>query len=356
MSARSITVLPGRPVSRTATAPVSVGDFFRSRPSSRSLSVRYRDVSCSLKLTSGCLWKYRRRSTTSSSTVLLGSGVVASFSFMYGDETVTASRGVHERCAQAGLELVQTPAQGQKRGVHRGVGRVVTEEPGLNQVACGRGFRALGQEKHECRLLLRETDLALVHAHHALRRVELQAPEAVGARPPGATLDQARREIGVDVRHRHVALDEVGARPQLVRATDGGRVDLGRGQHDHGQARMMLPYPGQQLEARVFVLIEHEVEQDGGDTLAPQHLARPRHAGGYRWSVTEVVEIDAELLQHRRLVLDDQHRRAQHVGRSVDFEARRERREAYLAPGAVAGAAPQTAVFQGPNYTILNDN
>ena len=75
MSARSITVLPGLPVSSIATAPVSVGQGWISRPSSFNRSVMRTLVSCSLKLTSGCLWKWRRSSTTSSMTEFDGVGV-----------------------------------------------------------------------------------------------------------------------------------------------------------------------------------------------------------------------------------------------------------------------------------------
>ena len=57
MSARSITVLPGLPVSSIATTPVSVGHGLISNPSWLNRASSCRLVSCSLKLTSGCRWK-----------------------------------------------------------------------------------------------------------------------------------------------------------------------------------------------------------------------------------------------------------------------------------------------------------
>jgi hypothetical protein len=68
------------------------------------------------------------------------------------------------------------------------------------------------------------------------------------------------------------------------------------------------------------------------------------------------MEVDPELLQHRGLVLDDEHSRTQDVGRPVDLETRWEWRKAYLAPRAVARAAPIASVFQWPVHTIFNDN
>src|SRR4029077_18322548 len=96
-----------------------------------------------------------------------------------------------------------------------------------------------------------QADLALAELYGAPRRVELEPAELVAPRAAGAALDQPRREVGVDVGHGDVALDEVRARPELIRPADRGRVDLGRGEHDHGQARVVLSDPSQQLEAGV---------------------------------------------------------------------------------------------------------
>ena len=102
---------------------------------------------------------------------------------------------------------------------------------------------------------------------------------------------------------------------------------------------MVLADPRQQLESRVLPLVEHEVQQHRGDALVLEQVACFGSRGGNRWPVTEIVEVDAQLLQHRRLVLDHQDRRAENVGGTVDLEAGRERRQADLAPGRSAISA-----------------
>src|SRR6266851_725074 len=112
------------------------------------------------------------------------------------DEAVAAGRGVDERRAQAGLQLVEPSAEGQERGVDGGMGGVVAEEPRLDEVAGGRGLGALGEEQDERRLLLGQARLALAELHRPPRRVELEAAEAVAPRTARATLDQPRRQVG----------------------------------------------------------------------------------------------------------------------------------------------------------------
>ncbi len=69
---------------------------------------------------------------------------------------------------------------------------------------------------------------------------------------------------------------------------------------------MVLPDPCQQLEAGVLVLVQDEVKEDGGHAFVLEHIARLAHRGGYGRPVAEVVQVDTQLLQHRRLVLHDQ--------------------------------------------------
>src|SRR4029077_12815710 len=152
--------------------------------------------------------------------------------------------------------------------------RVGAEQTGLDQVSGGCRFRALGKVQHQRGLLRGQADLALAELYGATCRVELEPAELVAPWPAGSALDQPGREVGVDVGHGDVALDEVRARPELVSPADGGRVDLGRGEDDHGQTWMVLPDPRQQLEAGVFGLIEDQIEEDGGDALSRQKLHR----------------------------------------------------------------------------------
>src|SRR5690348_6104492 len=134
-------------------------------------------------------------STTSSSTDLLGSGVVACSSLMDRDQTVTAGRRVDEGRPQARLELVEPAAEREQRRVNRRVGGVAAEQAGVDEVARRRGLRALGQEEYERRLLLGEPGVALAEPDRPPRRVELEAAEPVAAGPAGAALDQPGGEV-----------------------------------------------------------------------------------------------------------------------------------------------------------------
>ena len=88
---------------------------------------------------------------------------------------------------------------------------VSTKQPSLNEVAGGGRLRSLGKVQDQRSLLRGESDLALAELHRAPRGVELESPELVAARPAGAAFDQAGGQVGVDVRHRDVALHEVRA-------------------------------------------------------------------------------------------------------------------------------------------------
>src|SRR5437870_11697971 len=102
---------------------------------------------------------------------------------MNGDQAVPAGRGTNEGRPQPWLELVEAAPQGEDRGVHRRVGRVVAEEAGMDQVAGGRRFRALGEEQDQRGLLLGKADVTLAHLYGAACGIELAAPEAVAAGP-----------------------------------------------------------------------------------------------------------------------------------------------------------------------------
>jgi hypothetical protein len=68
------------------------------------------------------------------------------------------------------------------------------------------------------------------------------------------------------------------------------------------------------------------------------------------------VQVDPQLLLHGGLVLDHQDRRTEHVGRAVDLEAGRQRRQPNLAaPRLSASAARYAWFFQGYLYMIFND-
>ena len=233
---------------------------------------------------------------------------------------------------------------------------VRAEKSGLDQIARCRRLGPLRQVEDEGGLLRGEADGLLARAQRAPRRIELEAAKAIAARPSGAALDEPRREVGVDVRHRHVALDEVRAGAQLVGPADGGRVHLRRREDDHGQPGMVLTDPGQQLEPRVLVLVQHEIEEHSRDPLMLEDVARFRHIRGYRRSVTEIVQVDPELLQHRGLVLHHEDGGAENIDRTVDLEPRRQRRQPDLAPCAVARSMSNASVFQDPSYIIINEN
>src|SRR5689334_7475652 len=127
---------------------------------------------------------------------LLGSGVLAASSLMYGDQAVAARRRMDERRPEPRLQLVEPPAQRQQRRVHGRVRGVVAEQPGLDEVAGRGGLGPLGKEEDERRLLLGKARVALTELHRASRRVELQPAEPVGAGPARASLDEAGGEIG----------------------------------------------------------------------------------------------------------------------------------------------------------------
>jgi hypothetical protein len=69
------------------------------------------------------------------------------------------------------------------------------------------------------------------------------------------------------------------------------------------------------------------------------------------------VKIDPQLLQHRRFVLDDEHRRTEDVRRSVDFQARWERRkpDLPLPRPSQAVCSAEGLVFQGSIYTVIDN-
>src|SRR5207245_9469023 len=128
---------------------------------------------------------------------------------MHRDQAVATRRRVHERRAEPRLQLVEAAPQRQQRRMHGRVRGAVAEEAGLDEVAGRRGLGALGEEQHECRLLLSEANVALAELYRASRGIELESPESIRPWSPGASLDEPRREVGVDVRHGHVALPEV---------------------------------------------------------------------------------------------------------------------------------------------------
>src|SRR6266568_8794075 len=111
--------------------------------------------------------------------------------------------------------------------------------------------------------------------------------------------------------------------------------------------------PRQQVEARIFAFIEHEVEQYAGDAL----LLEKRHGVGRRrrdqWAIAEILEVDAQLLLHRRLVLHDQHGRPKDLRRPVDLQPRRQGRQPRLPSSARRTSYP--AFFQDPSYMNFND-
>ena len=110
---------------------------------------------------------------------------------------------------------------------------------------------------------------------------------------------------------------------------------------------MVAADPGQELETGVLSLVEDEVEEDGRDPLVLENVAGLVGRGGYRRPVTEILEVDAQLLQHRRLVLDHEHRRAEDVGGAVDLQARRQRGQPHLTLAVGLILAGRSVVFQG---------
>src|SRR5439155_20586624 len=152
--------------------------------------------------------------------------------------------------SEARLELNEPPAQSQPRRVPSRVRRLGAKQPSLDEVPRRRRLGSLGEIKDECGLLRGEADHALAGSDEAACRIELDPPESVRSRPTCTSLDEASCKVGVDVRHRYVAFDEVGARAQLVSVANRGRVDLRRGENDHWQPRMVSANPGQEVEAR----------------------------------------------------------------------------------------------------------
>jgi hypothetical protein len=119
---------------------------------------------------------------------------------------------------------------------------------------------------------------------------------------------------------------------------------------------MVVADPRQQLEPRILTLVEDQVEQHGSHPLVFEERHRLRRRGRPRGPVAEVVQVDSQLLLHRRLVLDDQHGRAEHVGRPVDLKAGRQRRKPHLAISRLPlGSTSAASVCQGQLYITLND-
>src|SRR4030081_3306119 len=83
---------------------------------------------------------------------------------------------------QSRLESVETPPQSQQRRMHRRVSGVRAKQAGVDQVSRRRGLGALGEKEHQRSLLLGEANLAAADLDGSVRRVELEASEAVAAR------------------------------------------------------------------------------------------------------------------------------------------------------------------------------
>ncbi len=115
----------------------------------------------------------------------------------------------------------------------------------------------------------------------------------------------------------------------------------------------MAANPGQEVEAGVLALVEHEVQEHAGDPFPLEEDHGLGRGGGRERLVAEVVEVDPQLVLHRALVLDDQHHRAQHLGRAVDLQAWRQGREPDLARGTPR-LPSHPAVLQGLIYMKLN--
>ena len=119
---------------------------------------------------------------------------------------------------------------------------------------------------------------------------------------------------------------------------------------------MVLADPGQELEPRVLVLVQDQVEQHRRHARVLEHVLGLQDRGGDRRPVTEVLKVDPKLLQHRGLVFHDEDRRPEHVGRAVDLEPGRQRWQTDLAPGAVGRSPTDTSVFQDHPYIIINED
>jgi hypothetical protein len=70
------------------------------------------------------------------------------------------------------------------------------------------------------------------------------------------------------------------------------------------------------------------------------------------------MEVDPELLLHRSLVFDHQDSRAEHLGRPVHLEPRRQRRKLHLAVSrtAVSQISTMLGFSKVSTYMILNKN
>src|SRR3989441_1201525 len=113
---------------------------------------------------------------------------------MHRDQAVAARGGVHERRAEPRLELVETAAQRQQRRMDSGVRGIVPEQAGLDEFAGRRRLGTLGEEQDERRLLLGQANVALAELHGAPCRIELESPESIRPRSPGASTTVAATE------------------------------------------------------------------------------------------------------------------------------------------------------------------
>jgi hypothetical protein len=111
----------------------------------------------------------------------------------------------------------------------------------------------------------------------------------------------------------------------------------------------MVSDPCEEIKSGILALVQHQVEQDCSDTLVRQELHRLGSGRGYGRTVAEVVQVDPELLSHRRFVLDDQNGRTEDVGRSVNLQAGWQWRQPHLTAAVIGiGVLFATWVFQGP--------
>ena len=119
---------------------------------------------------------------------------------------------------------------------------------------------------------------------------------------------------------------------------------------------MMLTDPLKQLETRILAFVKDEVKQDRGDPFPFEELARLGRRRCGRRPVSEVVQVDPQLLLRRGLILDHQYRRSEHFGGAVHLEAGRQWRQPNLpAPGLSPLAASYSGFFQGSINMKFND-
>src|SRR5215472_1991873 len=93
------------------------------------------------------------------------------------------------------LQLVQLSPQRKEGRVNGRARGVWSEKSGCDQLAGGHRFGALGQMDNQSSLLRGESRLFLAQPHRAVRRIEVQPPEAVVACAAGAALDQPRGDV-----------------------------------------------------------------------------------------------------------------------------------------------------------------